>query len=145
MEAIGAGARIGVAKHMLRANDIIAMLEEPSYAKIRETLRQKFYMELKGLVAPRMMLETCDAAGISKKGYEAIYRVITLAHREKGFNTPLLPTPFSLSLAKVAANSEVASLFGGYKFVDGTMPLPNSSHHPYNAFNNIYIEPVQLQ
>ena len=145
MEGAGAGAGLGMAKHVLKSKEIIAVLEEPSKAKIKETLRQNFYKELIGLVTPRLMMETCDAAGISRKGYEAIYRIVTLAHRAKGFVRPLLPTPYSLSMAKVSANSNVATLFGGYKFVANSMPLENSASHLYNEFNNIYIEPVKLQ
>ena len=123
MEGAGAGAGLGMAKHVLKSKEIIAVLEEPSKAKIKETLRQNFYKEVIGLVTPRLMMETCDAVGISRKGYEAIYRIVTLAHRAKGFVQPLLPTPYNLSMAKVSANSNVATLFGGYKFVANSMPL----------------------
>ena len=67
MEGAGSGNRVGVGTHVLRTNDIITMLEQSSHTKVRETLRQKFYKELVGLVTPQLMLEICDAAGISRK------------------------------------------------------------------------------
>ena len=54
MEGSGAGAGLGMAKHVLKSKEIIAVLEEPSKAKIKETLRQNFYKELIGLVTPRV-------------------------------------------------------------------------------------------
>ena len=145
MEGASSGNRVGMGTHVLRTNDIIAMLEQSSHAKVRETLRQKFYKELVGLVTPQLMLDTCDAAGISRKGYEALYRVITMAQRAKGFIRPILPTPYSISLAKVSANSEVAALLGGYRYVDDSMPLSNGKSLEYNQFNNIYIDAMKLQ
>ena len=145
MEGAGSGNRVGMGTHVLRNNDIITMLEQSSHAKVRETLRQKFYKELVGLVTPQLMLETCDAAGISRKGYEALYRVITMAQRAKGFIRPILPTPYSISMAKVSANSEVAALLGGYKYVTNSMPLPHGKSFQYNQFNNVYIDAIKLQ
>ena len=115
------------------------MLKQSSHAKVRETLRQKLYKELVGLVIPQLMLETCDVAGISQKGYEALYRVITMAQWAKGFIRPILPTPYSISMAKVSANSEVVALLGGYRYVNDSMPLPHGK-----SFQSTWMKTIAL-
>ena len=133
-----ATARANLLKHIVKAKDIMYMLQDPSYEKMVELLRQKFFGELKNLVSPRRMMETCDAAGVSRKGYEAIYKLISLALRDKGLLRPLLPTPYSITMAKKCANSDIASMLGGFKCVLETLPLPKTNSFQYNNFNNIY-------
>lgn len=57
----------------------------------------------------------------------------------------LLPTPYSIALARRCANSDVASLFGGYKWIDDAMPLTKGKSFIYNKFNNVYVDVQKLQ
>lgn len=63
-------ARAGLLKHVVKAKDILQMVKDSSNEKITNLLRLYFFGELKDLVSPRQMMETCDAAGVSRKGYE---------------------------------------------------------------------------
>lgn len=145
IEDAGESTRACLAKHVLKVADVLKMLDDPSNATTKEALRQNVYRELLGLVTPQQMLETCDAAGISRKGYEAVYRTLTVAHRAKGFHQPILPTPYSVSMAKISENSEVARMLGGYNFVNDCFTLPNAKTFEYNQFNNVYIDVIKLQ
>ena len=138
-------ARVGLLKHIVKAKDILQMLQDPSNEKTTQLLQLKFFGELKDLVMPRKMMETCDAASVSRKGYEAIYTLITTAHRDKGLIRPLLPTPYSITMAKKCANSEVASLLGGFRFVNDSMPMLKTKSFQYNSFNNVYVDVEMLQ
>ena len=57
----------------------------------------------------------------------------------------MLPTPYSVSLAKKCANNDVAGLLGGFHCVHDVMPLDNSNSFCYNEFNNVYIDLLKLQ
>lgn len=113
--------------------------------KLRETLRRHFLKEIKEIVTPQEMVDMCDSAGISQKGYRAMYRSITLGLRAKGVTQSLLPTLYSLQMAKKCANGDVASMFNGYKWVEDIMPMPTNKPFEYNAYNNVYIDMEELQ
>ena len=87
----------------------------------------------------------CDSAGISQKGYREMYRSITLGLQAKGVTQSLLPTLYSLQMAKKCANGDIASMFNGYRSVEDIMPMPPSKPFEYNAYNNVYIDMEVLQ
>ena len=132
-------------RNIIKPKDLIQMINDPSHAKTTDMLRKKFFAELTGIVTSQQMLDTCDAVGISRKGYEGIYNIITIGHREKGLIRPLLPTPYSISMSKKCANNEVASMLGGFKFVSAGMPMGDSKTFLYNEFNNVYVDVENLQ
>ena len=90
-------------------------------------------------------METCDTAGVSRKGYEAIYTLITTAHRDKVLIRPLLPTPYSVTMAEKYANFDVASLLGGFRFVNDSLPMLKTKSFQYNSFNNVYVDVEMFQ
>ena len=138
-------ARVGLLKHIIKAKDILYMLQDPSNQKTTQMLQLKFFGELKDLITPQKMMEICDATGVIRKGYEAIYTLITRAHIYKGLIQPLLPTPYSVTMAKKCANSDVASLFGGFKFDNDSLPMLKTKSFQYNNFNNVYVDVEMLQ
>ena len=121
------------------------MIDDPFHAKPVELLRRKFFVELTDIVTSQQMLDTCDAARISRKGYEAMYKIITIGKRKKGLIQPLLPTPYSISMTKKCANNEVANIFGGFKFVSTGMPMEENKTFWYNEFNNVYVDVEKFQ
>lgn len=140
-----ATSRANLLKHIVKTKDIMYTLQDPSYEKMMELLRQNFFGELKNLVSPQRMVETCDAAGVSRKGYEAIYKSISLALKDKGLLRPLLPIPYNITMAKKCANSDIASMLGGFKCVLETLPLPKTNSFQYNNVNNVYVDVEILQ
>ena len=100
--------------------------------------------EIKEIVTPKEMVDICDRAGISQKGYRAMYRSITLGLRAKGVTQSLLPTLYSLQMAKKCDNGDVASMFNGYKWVEDIMPMPTNKPFEYNGYNNVYIDMEEL-
>ena len=86
------------------------------------------------------MLYTCDAIGISRKGYEAMYKIITIGQRKKCLIETLLPTPYNILMTKKCANNEVANILGGFKFVSAGMPTKDNKTFWYNEFNNVYVD-----
>ena len=134
-------ARMSLLKNFIRPEDILDLILDPSNAKVTKVLQKHFFQKLKAIVNPRDMLDVCDAAGISRNGYEGIYRVITLGLRAKGFTESLLPTSYSLTMARKSANRDIASVFGGFKWVEDSMPMSASDSFHYNTFNNVYITP----
>ena len=131
-------------QHTVKPNELGEFLDEPSNARVAKVLRQKYFSELRDIVTPQEIMEICDSAGISFKAYEALYRVITTRHRKKGLSK-LLPTPYSVKLAKKCAINDVAGLLGGFHCVHDVMPLDNSKSFCYNEFNNVYIDLLKLQ
>lgn len=131
-------------QHIVKPNELTEFLDEPSNARVAKVLRQKYFSELRDIVTPQEIMEVCDSASISFKAYEALYRVITAGHRNKGLSR-LLPTPYSVKLAKKCANNDVAGLLGGFQCVHDVMPLDNSKSFCYNEFNNVYIDLLKLQ
>ena len=61
-------------------------------------IRGKILNELQHMVSPTKMMDACDIGGISRRGYEAMYRILTLTRCEKGVLRPMLPTPYSVIL-----------------------------------------------
>ena len=57
----------------------------------------------------------------------------------------ILPTPYSLVMARKFANNNIANLLGGYKWVDDIMPMSTSKDFVDNKFNNTYVEVEALQ
>lgn len=45
-------ARAGLLKHVVKAKDILQMVEDSSHEKTTQMLRQKFFGELKDMVSP---------------------------------------------------------------------------------------------
>ena len=108
-------------QHIVKPNELAEFLDEPSNARVAKALCQKYFSELRDIVTPQEIMEVCDSAGISFKAYEVLYRVITAGHRKKGLSK-LLPTPYSVKLAKKCANNDVAGLLGGFHCVHDVMP-----------------------
>ena len=71
-------------QHIVKPNELAEFLDEPSNARVAKVLRQKYFFELRDIVTPQEIMEVCDSAGISFKAYEALYRVITIGHINKG-------------------------------------------------------------
>ena len=71
--------------------------------------------------------------------------MLTIALRSKGFLSLIIPTPYSVQMAKVSANCEVGNMLREYKFVDGCMSLPNGKTFKFDIFNNIFSEVVKLK
>ena len=69
---------------MIKPKDLVQMIDDPFHAKTIELLRRKFFLELTDIFTSQQMLDTCDVAGISRKGYEAMYKIITIGQRKKG-------------------------------------------------------------
>ena len=120
-------------QHIVKPNKLAEFLDEPSNARVAKVLRQKYFSELRDIVTPQEIMEVCGSAGISFKAYEALYRVIIGGHRNKRLSR-LLPTPYSVKLAKKCANNDVAGLLGGFQCVHDVMPLDNSKSFCYNEF-----------
>ena len=57
----------------------------------------------------------------------------------------MLLTPYSVTLAKKIANLDVATMLGGYHYVQDEMPLSASKRFAYNKFNNVFINLQTLQ
>ena len=120
MMGCGIGAiptRASLLKHVVKSKDILQMLQESSHENTIQLLHLKFFSELKYLVSPQRMMETCDVAGVSRKGYEEIHKLITLSHRAKVLLQSLLPTLYNVTMAKKCTNLNVASMIGGFKCV----------------------------
>ena len=118
-------ARANFLKHLVNSKDILQFIQHPNNKHIFSILQQKFFGELRSILSPRQMLQTCDLAGVSRRGYEALYKLLTVALRAKGFHWPLLPTTYSLMMSKKAANGEISSLLGGFKCIAKSMPMTN--------------------
>lgn len=149
-EMMGYGANAseacaGLLKHVIKPTYILKVLEDPLNRSIMETLRKRFFIELKNIVSPQDVLDTLDAAGISRNGYDALYRLLTLATRKKGILRPLLPTPYSVTMAKQCENAKVSTMLGGYKCVQDSMAISPTKSFQYNAFNNVFIDLITLQ
>ncbi|MCO5567203.1 hypothetical protein L7F22_020891 [Adiantum nelumboides] len=138
-------ARISLLKNFIRPQDILDMISNPSNSKTVEMLQKHFFQKLNAIVTARDMLDVCDAAGISRKGYEGIYRIITLGLRAKGFTASMLPTSYCITMAKKSANRDIASVFGGFKWVEESMPMSAFNSFQYDTFNNVYIDMEPLQ
>ena len=121
------------------------MIDDPFHAKTTELLWRKFFATLTDIVTSQQMLDTCDATGISRKSYEAMYKIITIGQRKKGLIQPLLPIPYNISMTKKCANNEVANILGGFKFVFVGMPMEDNKTFWYNEFNNVYVDIEKLQ
>lgn len=65
-------------KHIIQPKHILQVIDECPNASTTTLLRQKFFSELKDIVTPMQMVEVCDSAGISTKGYSSLYKVITI-------------------------------------------------------------------
>ena len=137
--------KVSLLQHVIQEKDVLEMITGSGNVKLRETLRQHFLKEIKQIVTPKEMLDVCDSAGISQKGYRAMYKSITLGLRAKGVTQSLLPTLYSLQMAKRCANGDIASMFNGYRSVVDIMPMPPSKPFEYNAYNNVYIDMEVLQ
>ena len=131
-------------QHIVKPNELAEFLDEPSNARVVKVLCQKYFSKFRDIMKPQEVIEVCDSVGIIFKAYEALYRVITTGHRKKGLSK-LLPTPYSVKLAKKCANNDVAGLLGGFQCVHDVMPLDNSKSFCYNEFNNVYIDLLKLQ
>lgn len=131
-------------QHLVLGKDIINFISNPSNAKLRQAIFHHLVHDLHNAVTPKEMLDVMDSAGISQKGNRAMYRSITLGLRSKGFMRSLLPTPYSLEMARKFANGGVATMFNGFKWVEDVMPFSNKPFK-YNTFNNVYIDMEELQ
>lgn len=136
--------KAGLLKHVVKLSDILKLLEDPSN-KLAKIIQGRVFTELQHMVSPVEIMDACDSGGVSRKGYEAIYRVFTLAHREKGVLRPMLPTPYSVTMARKCANADVASMLGGYRYVNDAMPVSTFKCFQYHEFNNVYIDVQTLQ
>ena len=131
-------------QHIVSEKEIINMLSNPSKTKIREAVFCHLLQDLHHAITPLEMLDVMDSAGISQKGYRALYRLITSGLRVKGFKRSVLPTPYSLEMARKTANGKVDAMFNGYRWVEDLMPLVDRVYE-YNKFNNVYIDMEELQ
>lgn len=132
--------RAALLQHIIKSQDIVEILAHPSSVKTRAVLQELFFQDINNIATPIDILGICDVAGISRKGYEAIYRTITLGLREKGFKKSILPTPYSITMARKSANREVGGMLGGFRWVEADMAMSASTSFKYNTFNNIYLD-----
>ena len=84
-------SRASLLKHVFKLSDIMKILED-RMSKVTQAIQSKIFADLQHMVSPIEIMDACDSAGVSRKGYEAIYRVFTLAHRLKGVVRPMLLT-----------------------------------------------------
>lgn len=131
-------------QHLFLEKDIINFISNPSNTKVRQAVFRHLVHDLHHAITPQEVLDVMDSAGISQKGYRAFYRLITLGLRAKGFMRSLLPSPFSLEMARKSANGGVATMFNGYRWVEDVMSLADKSF-TYNKFNSVYIDMEELQ
>ena len=117
----------------------IDMITNTENVLLRDRVRNHFDKELEGIIMPVDMLTMCDTAGISDKGYQSLYTSITARLRSKGFKRSILPTPYSLAMARKSANKTIADMLGGYRWIEDSMPVSSSKNFIYNKFNNVYI------
>ena len=57
----------------------------------------------------------------------------------------MLPTPYSVTMARKCANADGASMLDGYHYVKDEMPVSAHKSFEYNEFNNVYINVETLQ
>lgn len=132
-------------QHLVKEDAIIKAISNPENDRLRKAIQKHLLKDLLDIISPAQILSICDTAGISDKGYAAMYQCVTRGLRAKGVTRSLLPTPYSISMARKLANANVGSLFGGYKWVEGAMPISPAKSYEYNRFNNIYINVEALQ
>ena len=77
-------------RNVINPKDLIQMVADPFHAKTTDMLWRTFFVELTGIFSSQQMLDTCDVARISRKGYEAMYKIITIGQRDS-FNPCFLP------------------------------------------------------
>ena len=71
-------------RNVINPKDLIQMVADLFHAKTTDMLQRKVFAELTGIVSSQQMLDTCDVVQISRKGYEAMYKIITIGQRKKG-------------------------------------------------------------
>ena len=93
------------------------MITNTENVLLQDRVWNHFHKELEGIIMPVDMLTMCDTTGISDKGYQSLYTSITARLRSKGFKHSILPTPYSLAMARKSANKTIADMLGGYRWI----------------------------
>ena len=138
----------------------------PSGKRMKAAVSKEILQELGDLVSNNDVQTVCDEAGISTKGYKAIFQLLKDALRERGIMENFFPAPHKVSIAKKITNEDVLARLGTYLHIEDTMPavlytseVPKtgrgkgkkstssspSKGFPYTKWNNIFVDLRRLQ
>lgn len=80
-------------------------------------------------VGPDKILAACDQAGVSHRGYGAIYKAVKgpIERLNKDIKANILPIPYHVKLLRKELNANLPQFVGEYYHVQGRMTLPTTS------------------
>ena len=110
----------------LRPREASALVEQPRMSQATVAVAKTVVKSIADSVGPDTMLDACDGAGVSQKGYMAIYK--TLKNRiglvAPGLTTSILPAPNRLASLRKHMNDKLPQFIGEYYHVEGRRVIP---------------------
>lgn len=120
------GVTAAAVASMLSQGEANALIDQPRMSQASAGVAKKVLQKIGDSVGPDAMLDACDGAGVTHRGYKAIYR--TLKNRigliGPGMTASILPAPHRLASLRQDMNAKLPQFIGEYYNIEGRRVIP---------------------
>jgi hypothetical protein len=104
------------------------MVDQPWMTQAKETVVKKAMKQLNDIIDEHSILDGCDSAGITQKGYDTIFRTVKnrVGLVAPGYKSGILPMPHHLSKLRKQMNANLSQFIGDYHHIEGRRDIPVS-------------------
>lgn len=111
---------------ILSPGEANALIDQPRMSQASAAVAKKVLQKIGDTVGPDAMLDACDGAGVTHRGYTAIYQ--TLKNRiglvAPGMTPSILPAPHRLASLRQDMNAKLPQFIGEYYHIEGRRVIP---------------------
>ena len=114
---------------ILSRHEGVALASQPAMAHVQSDIAKNVLKSIGKSIGPDKILAACDQAGVSHRGYGALYKSVKapIAGLNKGVSGSILPSPYHVKLLRQELNANLPQYIGEYYHAEGRLTLPASS------------------
>lgn len=111
---------------ILRPAEAAAMVEQPRMSQAKASVVKDVIRQIGDSIGSDSMLDACDSAGVTVRGYDAIYRTVKnrIGMVAPGIKSGILPAPHRLGSLRKEMNLKLPQFIGDYYHIDGRRTIP---------------------
>ena len=116
---------VALAKILTR-HEGLTLATQPSMEHVKRKIASNVLKAIGKRVGPSNILAACDQAGVSYRGYGAIYQAVKAPVRDltKDAKSNILPSPYHVRRLRQELNANLPQFIGQYYHAEGRMELP---------------------
>jgi hypothetical protein len=114
---------------ILSRHESLTLATHPAMGHVETKIANKVLKSIGDSVGPDKILAACDQAGVSHRGYGAIYKAVKgpIELLNKDIKAKILPNPYQVKLLRKELNANLPQFVGEYYHIEGRMTLPTTS------------------